>query len=254
VSLSENNNFKPFSNWAWNYKISCEKIKKLHNAYPPPEGNLATPVKSVENTPDCIIDTPRKHDRPALQNNRIPPNPRKIRKKKKQISPPCPLQTLEPEKTDQTQHLPTNSIRDATASEKINQTQHFPTSETLKPRKDISYLIIDADAVKPNPRARILPNITTVICHTYHPLIPSGLCTRRLRENWLQHNTHARKSESISKTCRATTNLAQQNRLQRAHPSPKHPTLHRVQTPFAVHGHRLEKQQPCPPPQRWSLR
>jgi hypothetical protein len=83
------------------------EIKKLHNAYPLPERNLATPVKSVANTPDCILDAPRKHDGPALQNTRIPQNPRKIRnKKKKQISPPCPPQTLEPEKTDQTQHLP----------------------------------------------------------------------------------------------------------------------------------------------------
>jgi hypothetical protein len=76
----------------------------------------------------------------------------------------------------------------------------------------------------PELGVELLPNITTVICNTYHPLIPSGLCTRRLRENWLQHNTHERKSESTSKTCRATTNLAQQNRQQRAHPSPKHPT------------------------------
>jgi hypothetical protein len=116
------------------------EIKKLHNAYPLPEGNLATPVKSVANTPDCILDTPRKHDGPALQNTRIPQNPRKIRKKKKkQISPPCPPQTLEPEKTDQTQHLPTNFIRDATASRQIrlsssppvklsNHEKTFPTS------------------------------------------------------------------------------------------------------------------------------
>jgi hypothetical protein len=34
-----------------------QEIKKLHNAYPLPEG-----VKSVANTPDCILDTPRKHD------------------------------------------------------------------------------------------------------------------------------------------------------------------------------------------------
>jgi hypothetical protein len=35
-----------------------QEIKKLHNAYPLPEGDLATPVKSVANTPDCILDTP----------------------------------------------------------------------------------------------------------------------------------------------------------------------------------------------------
>jgi hypothetical protein len=80
-----------------------QEIKKLHNAYPLPEGDLATPVKCVANTPDCILDTSRKHDGPALQNTRIPQNPHKIRKKKKtQILPPCPTQTLEPEKTDQT--------------------------------------------------------------------------------------------------------------------------------------------------------
>jgi hypothetical protein len=40
------------------------EIKKLHNAYPPPcETNLATPVKSVANTPDCILDTPRMQQR-----------------------------------------------------------------------------------------------------------------------------------------------------------------------------------------------
>jgi hypothetical protein len=83
-----------------------QEIKKLHNAYPLPEGDLATPVKSVANTPDCILDTPRKHDGPALQNTRIPQNPHKIRKKKKTpILPPCPPQMLEPKKTDQTQRL-----------------------------------------------------------------------------------------------------------------------------------------------------
>jgi RNase P subunit RPR2 len=76
-----------------------------------------------------------------------------------------------------------NFIRDATAPEKTNQTQHIPTSETLKPRRDISDLIIDAEAVEPKPRVRLTANITTVICNTYHPLIPSGLCTRRLKEN-----------------------------------------------------------------------
>jgi hypothetical protein len=66
-----------------------QEIKKLHNAYPLPEGDVATPVKSVANTPDCILDTPRKkHDGPALQNTRIPQNPRKIRKKKKQTDFP----------------------------------------------------------------------------------------------------------------------------------------------------------------------
>jgi hypothetical protein len=95
-----------------------QEIKILHNAYPLPEGDVATPVKSVANTPDCILDTTRKHDGPALQNTRIPQNPRKIRKKeKKQIYSPSPPQTLKPEKTYRTQHLPTNSIRDATASE-----------------------------------------------------------------------------------------------------------------------------------------
>jgi hypothetical protein len=89
-----------------------QEIKMLHNAYPLPERDVATPVKSVANTPDCILDTPTKHDRPALQNTHIPQNPRKIRKKKKKkTSPPSPPQTLQPEKTDQPQHLPTNSIR-----------------------------------------------------------------------------------------------------------------------------------------------
>jgi hypothetical protein len=98
------------------------EFKKLHNAYPLPEEDSTAPVITpVANTPDCILDTPRKHDGPALQNTRIPQNPRKIRKKKKkQISPPSPPQTLEHEKTDLTQQLSTNFIRDATASEKTN--------------------------------------------------------------------------------------------------------------------------------------
>jgi hypothetical protein len=82
-----------------------QEIKKLHNAYPLPEGDLATPVKSVANTPYCIIlDTPRKHDGPALQNTRIPQNPHKIRKKKKKtdFATVSDAKTLEPEKTDQT--------------------------------------------------------------------------------------------------------------------------------------------------------
>jgi hypothetical protein len=37
-----------------------QEIKKLHNAYPLPEGDLATPGKSVANTPDCILDTHHK--------------------------------------------------------------------------------------------------------------------------------------------------------------------------------------------------
>jgi hypothetical protein len=65
-----------------------QEIKKLHNVYPLPEGDVATPVKSVANTPDCILGTPRKHDGPALQNTRIPQNPHKIRKKKKKTDFP----------------------------------------------------------------------------------------------------------------------------------------------------------------------
>jgi hypothetical protein len=56
------------------------------------------------------------HSSPAAEPNisckldsqsRIPQNPSKI-EKKKQILPPFSPQTLEPEKTDQTQHFPTN--------------------------------------------------------------------------------------------------------------------------------------------------
>jgi hypothetical protein len=36
-----------------------QEIKKLHNADPLHEGDLARPVKYVANTPDCILDTPR---------------------------------------------------------------------------------------------------------------------------------------------------------------------------------------------------
>jgi hypothetical protein len=73
--------------------ISCKldsqsKQKKLHNAYPLPEGDSAAPVTPVANTPDCILDTPRKHDGPSPQNTRIPQNPRKIRKKKKKTDFP----------------------------------------------------------------------------------------------------------------------------------------------------------------------
>jgi hypothetical protein len=60
-----------------------QEIKKLHNAYLLPEGDVATPVKSIANTPDCILDTPRKHHGPALQNTRIPQNSRKTERKRK---------------------------------------------------------------------------------------------------------------------------------------------------------------------------
>jgi hypothetical protein len=92
---------------AWNYKLSCKKLKSctmpipclretgLHLVNP-----LRTPLIA------SLTRTTRKPDGPALQNTRIPQNPHKIRKKKKkQILPPCPTQTLEPEKTDQTQRL-----------------------------------------------------------------------------------------------------------------------------------------------------
>jgi hypothetical protein len=65
-----------------------QEIKKLHNADPLPEGDLATPIESVANTPDCILDIPRKHDGPAPQNTRISQNPRKIRKEKKKTDFP----------------------------------------------------------------------------------------------------------------------------------------------------------------------
>ena len=157
-----------------------QEIKKLHNAYPLPEGDVDTPVKSVANTPDCILDTPRKHDGPALQNTRIPQNPRKIRKKKKkQTSPRSPPQTLKPEKTDQPQHLPTNPTRDATAYEKTNQTQHSPTSETIKPRREMLDCTISADAVKPNPRARMTAKYHH--CHLQHISPPDSLWTLSVR-------------------------------------------------------------------------
>jgi hypothetical protein len=75
--------------------------------------------------------------------SRISKSPRKIRKKKKrQILPPCPPQTLEPKKTGQTQHFPTNgptakTRRDAPAFIRTTelvpevQTQHPPNSEPI---------------------------------------------------------------------------------------------------------------------------
>jgi hypothetical protein len=36
TSLFENNNFKPFSNWAWNYKISYKKSKSYTMFIPCP--------------------------------------------------------------------------------------------------------------------------------------------------------------------------------------------------------------------------
>jgi hypothetical protein len=133
-----------------------QEFKKLHNAYPPQEGDSTAPVTPVANTPDCILDTPRKHmDLHYKTPECLRTHVRSERKRKKQIFPLSPPLTLEPEKTDQTQHLPTNFIRDAAASEKTNQPQPFPTSETLKPRRDILDFIILADAEKPNPRARI---------------------------------------------------------------------------------------------------
>jgi hypothetical protein len=117
------------------------------------EGDVVTPVKSVANTPDCILDTPKKHDGPALQNTQIPQNPRKIqKKKKKQISPPSPPQTLKPEKRARLNTSPPTPF-EMQVSEKTNQTQHSPTNETFKPRRDILDFTITADAEKPNPRA-----------------------------------------------------------------------------------------------------
>jgi hypothetical protein len=149
------------------------EIKKLHNAYPLPEGNLATPAKSIANT--LIASLTPQGNMMGLHCKKPESLRTHERSERKRKNPPCPPQTPEPEKTDQTPHLPTNFIRDATASEKTNQTQHFSTSETLKPRKDISCLIIDADAVKPNPRARITAKYHH--CHLQHISPPDSLWT-----------------------------------------------------------------------------
>jgi hypothetical protein len=48
VSLSEkNNNFTPFSNWAWNYKISCKNSRSCTMFIP---SCLARPIKSAAKT------------------------------------------------------------------------------------------------------------------------------------------------------------------------------------------------------------
>jgi hypothetical protein len=59
--FSENNNIKSFSNWAWNYKISCKKSKRC-----------TVPIPCLRETwlhllTDCILDPPRKNDGLALQ-------------------------------------------------------------------------------------------------------------------------------------------------------------------------------------------
>jgi hypothetical protein len=75
---------------------------------------------------------------------------------------------------------PPNFIRDATSPEKTNQTQHVPTSETLKPRRDISELIIDADAVKPKPRVRLTAKYHH--CRLQHISPPDSLCWTLYKE------------------------------------------------------------------------
>jgi ASC-1-like (ASCH) protein len=72
-----------------------QEFKKLHNAYPcRKETRLFHPLRIPLIASLTPIYTPRKHDGPALQNTRIPQNPRKIRKKKKkQISPLSPPNT-----------------------------------------------------------------------------------------------------------------------------------------------------------------
>jgi hypothetical protein len=122
---------------------TLQAIKKLHNAYSLPEGDLATP-RIASLTPQGNMM--------GLLHCKTPESLRthvRSERKGKPISPPSPPQTLlEPEKTDQTPHLPANLTRDATALEKTNPTQPFPTSETLKPRRDI-LVIIDADEKYP---------------------------------------------------------------------------------------------------------
>jgi hypothetical protein len=133
-----------------------QEIKKLHNAYPSPEGDLATPGKSVANTPDCFLDTPRKPDGPALQNTRIPQNPHKIRnKKKKQILPPCPTQTLEPEKTETTESLFPARGRLGYICSEPNDRKKENKSKVLSETEPTS--IESRNAPSPSPQPQLLP-------------------------------------------------------------------------------------------------
>jgi hypothetical protein len=76
--------------------------------------------------------------------SRITQNPRKVKKKKKKkkkkpFSQPCSPQTLEPEKTDQTPHLPTNEPTAKTrrdASECIRTTTLVSEVQTRRFDKD----------------------------------------------------------------------------------------------------------------------
>jgi hypothetical protein len=126
-----------------------KKSIELHNQVR--ESQLKTVLDYAEEVKEFLLEIQRQdHSFPAEPNisckldsqSRITQNPRKIRKKKKkQILPPPQRepQTLEPEKTDQTQHFPTNeptakTQRDAPdfirTTELVPQTQHPPQQRT----------------------------------------------------------------------------------------------------------------------------
>jgi hypothetical protein len=111
-----------------------------------------------------------------LQTRPPEPNPSEPtydqKEKEKQIFPPSPPQTLGPEKTDQTQHYPTNAINQLSkdAPDFIWTTKLVSADQTQHPRN--SELTIRSDVTKLNPQnrrqrvqtdqARHLPTIETL--------------------------------------------------------------------------------------------
>jgi hypothetical protein len=70
-------------------------------------------------------------------------------------------------------------------------------------------------AMEPTSRIRLTAKDKEYYLPLQHisPLMPSGFCTRQLRETWEQLSTQERKSVNTSVPCRDTTNLA--------HPEPQ---------------------------------
>jgi hypothetical protein len=246
-----------------------QEFKKLHNAYLLPEGDLDASVTPVANTPDCILDTPRKHDGPALQNTRIPQNPRKIRKeKKKHTSPPSPPQTLEPEKTDhiapspdpscgprsspgETTTLPPPSAMEPTSRTRLTtkDKEHYLHLQHISPPHAlwILYKAIEGDlAAAQYTRTEIREYIRDLQSHN-EPSSPrtSNKCLPTPGESYLAPKGHFFKENSRI----ALTNLGPQQQRSTPHPrhirkkkkphdtSPQHPSAQASQHPMPATKH-----------------
>jgi hypothetical protein len=189
--------------------------------------------------------------------------------------PPCPPQTLEPQKTDQTQHFPTNrptanTRRDAPAF--IRTTELVPEVQTQHP--PYSEPIIRSVLTKIPPRAEGLRHLAPL--HTWHPptsnpapkprrdvsdLIRVASAPDSSAQTW-----HPPTSNPTLKPRRDVSDLilvasAPDNTAQTWHPPTSNPTLKSRRD--AIKRIRTSLDPSClqtspgetttPPPQRWSL-